>query len=295
VRATTVNRTDVAVLRGIPYAMRLFSGFFRPKYAVTGTDFAGVVAGLGENATGFNIGDRVYGFFDQGLPTHAEYVSVPEGVAMLKIPAAISFEQAVASAEGFHYAVNFINKVQLEPGQRILVNGATGAIGSALVQILKCRGAEVTAVCAGANVERVKALGPDRVINYEQEDFTRLPETFHYVFDAVGKSSFGRCKPLLKPKGAYISSELGAHWENIYLSLFTPLLGGKKVLFPMPADIHASLALSQEMLENGTFRPLIDRTYPLNQIADAFTYVMSGQKIGNVVVGLYHKSKTEAG
>lgn len=285
VKATTVNRTDVGVLTGKPYAIRAFAGLTRPKIPVTGTDFAGVVEAIGSEVTRFKVGDRVWGFEDIGAGTHADYVCFSEKKAILPIPEGWDFAEIVACAEGAHYAVNFLNKVNIQPEMNILVYGGSGAIGSAAIQLLKARGVKVTAVCFEKDVERVKALGPDRVIALEKEDFTKQTEPYDLVLDAVGKSRFSLCKPILKPKGSYLSSELGPHWENIWLSLITPLAKGKQVIFPLPVDILGSMKLIQGLIEKGQFRPLIDeRRFTLDQVSAAFTYVASGQKIGNVIL-----------
>jgi NADPH:quinone reductase-like Zn-dependent oxidoreductase len=164
------------------------------------------------------------------------------------------------------------------------VNGATGAIGSAAVQLLKQRQVHVTAVCATPHLGLVQSLGADRVIDYLAEDFTKADARYDFVLDAVGKSTFRACKPILKPGGIYTSSELGPRAENLYLALLTPLLRGKKVRFPFPVDIKGSLSLVRDLAEQGKFRPVIDRSYRLEEIRDAFTYVASGQKIGNVIL-----------
>jgi NADPH:quinone reductase-like Zn-dependent oxidoreductase len=282
VHATTVNRTDAAVLTGKPFIMRFFTGLFKPKSPVPGTDFAGEVVEKGETA--FEIGDKVFGFNDQGLASQAEYMVISEKAAIAQMPAGIDFVTTAASLEAAHYAYNFLSKVKAEKGQRVMVNGATGGIGSALVQFLKHLGLEVTAVCGTQHVERIRSLGATRVIDYQTEDFTKLAEKFDYVFDAVGKSTFKKCKPLLKEKGIYISSELGPYCQNPFLALLTALFPGKKVKFPVPLDIPRSMRFISDLLVQGKFIPLIDRKYPLQQIAEAYAYVMTGQKIGNVVI-----------
>lgn len=286
VHAATVNRTDCAVLTGKPFVMRFFTGLGKPKSPTTGTDFAGQIEAVGKQVTAFKVGERVWGFLDSGLASHAQYLTISEHAAVLPIPEHISYEQAAASAEGAHYAYNFVNKLSLNAAQKVLVYGATGAIGSAAVQILKSMGLYVTAVCNTQNIEIVTALGPDKVIDYLKEDFTRQEEQYDFVFDAVGKSTFSRCKPLLKPGGIYLSSELGPHAENLYLPLLTKIRGGKKVVFPIPSDIKGSLLFIQNLLEKGQFKPVIDRRYPLEHIAEAYKYVMSGQKTGNVIITL---------
>ena len=286
---TTVNRTDNATIRAIPFFARVVTGLFRPKKQIPGTEFAGEVEAIGTNVSSLKPGDRVFGFNDLGSKAHAEYLAIPES-SLVEIPDDISFEQAAAGTEGAHYAINFINKVKLEPGHKVLVNGATGAIGSAAVQLLKHYGAQVTAVCAGENRELVQSLGASRVIDYLTEDFTRENERYDYVFDAVGKSSFFKCKRILKPGGVYISSDLGYLAQNIFLPLVTPilkpLLGNRRTVFPVPVDLRKSLELVRDLRLQGKFRAVIDRSYPLEEIMQAYHYVATGQKKGNVVISV---------
>ncbi len=284
VHATTVNRTDCANLRAKPDIMRLTMGFFRPKKTILGTDFAGVIEQTGPETHRFQPGDRVFGLDDSGLCSQAEYFVISEKKAICKIPEEISFKQAAASAEGTHYALNFINKVRLTSGHKVMVNGGTGAIGSAMIQLLAHFKAEVTATCRPEHEEAVKTLGAIRTIDYTQTDFTKDREKFDYVFDSVGKSTFSKCKPLLKKKGVYISSELGPYVQNPFLALFTPLFGGKQVRFPLPVNIQRSLDLVQDLLVSGEFTPLVDQSFPLEKVAEAYEYVESGQKVGNVVL-----------
>ncbi len=205
-------------------------------------------------------------------------------MAIGRIPENCSFLQAAASIEGAHYAINFLNKVSLTEGQTVLVNGATGAIGSAAVQLLTQKGLVVTATCKAKDQTLVRELGAVATIDYETEDFTACGQQFDYVFDTVGKSSFGKCRPLLKPGGAYISSELGWMAQNLFFALVTPFLGGKKVKFPVPLNPKASVQTIGELMRQGKFTPVIDRTYPLSDTASAFVYVESGKKLGNVVL-----------
>ena len=284
VHATTVNRTDCGALWGKPFLFRFFIGLFRPRNFITGTDFAGIIEAVGEKVTAFKPGDRVWGFDDNTLPSHAEYMALDCRKPIMKIPTGFTFEQAAASAEAAHYAYNFLNKVKLEPENKVLVNGGTGGIGSAAIQFLKSMGIYVTAVCHSQHNNRVRTLGPDRIIHYDKEDFTKDDELYDFVFDAVGKSSFKPCTRILKNKGIYISSELGPGAENLYLPLFTFIKGGRRVVFPLPMDISKSLTYVTDLAEKGKFKPLIDRTYTLDQIKEAFEYVNCGQKIGNVII-----------
>jgi NADPH:quinone reductase-like Zn-dependent oxidoreductase len=287
--ATTVNRTDCATIQAIPWFARVITGLLKPKKQIPGTEFAGTVDAVGSQVSGLKIGERVFGFNDQGSEAHAQYLTTTTDKAT-GIPDGVSFEQAAASSEGTHYAYNFINKVDLEPGQKVLVNGATGAIGSAAVQLLKHFGADVTAVCAGKNMDLVKSLGANRTIDYKKEDFTEDGQSYDYVFDTVGKSSFFQCRRLLKPGGVYISSDLGYLAQNIFLPLITPVLkpflGGRRTVFPVPVNIEASLQLVRSLMREGKFKAMIDKTYPLEDIVDAYHYVIQGHKKGNVVIAV---------
>ena len=286
VHYSTVNRTDSGFLTGKPWIARLFSGVFRPRFNVLGCEFAGRVVAVGNRVTKFQLDDRVFGFDADRFGGHAAYIAVNENSPLARIPAGIATDEAVASTEGGHYALNYIRAAKIQSGQRVLVNGATGAIGSAAVQLMKSMGVYVTAVCAGAHVEQVRALGADEVIDYTQEDFTRRRGGYDMVFDAVGKSSFRACLPLLKKRGIYVSTEFGWMAQNPFLALLTPLFGGKRVLFPLPHITQDDVVYFQGLLASGQFRPLIDRHYPLADIQQAFSHVLTGMKVGNVIVVL---------
>jgi len=202
--ATTVNRTDCATIRAIPFFSRVIIGLLKPKKQIPGTEFAGEIEAIGKSVSSLRVGDRVFGFDDQGSGSHAQYMTIKEERAII-IPENISYEEAAASFEGAHYAYNFINKVDLKKGQDVLVNGATGAIGSAAVQLLKYFDVNITAVCSTENIELVKSLGANKVFDYTKEDFTKDTQKYHFVFDTVGKSSFFKCKHLLQAGGIYIS------------------------------------------------------------------------------------------
>jgi len=283
VHAATVNRTDCGILWAKPFIIRFFTGLVRPKQKSTGTDFAGVVEAVGKDVTLHKSGDRVFGFSDNNCGSHAQYLTLAEDGPLTTIPDHISFEEAAATPEGAHYAYNYIRKTKMKAGDAVMVYGATGAIGTAAIQILKHIGARVTAVANTKNLELVKYLGADRVIDYEKEDFTGDTETYDFIFDAVGKSSFDKCKKLLKPGGLYMATDLGPGNENIYLPLLTRW-SKRRAVFPLPTDVKGSLAFLRGLLESGQFKPVIDRTYPLEQICEAFHYVISGQKTGNVVL-----------
>jgi NADPH:quinone reductase-like Zn-dependent oxidoreductase len=286
VHATTVNRTDCGFRAGKPFIVRFFSGLTKPRATVLGNEFAGVVEAIGSDVSSFKVGDRVFGYNDSQFGAHAEYLSIPESKPLAAMPENLAFEQVAPSTEGSHYALSFIRTAKIQDGQDVLVYGATGAIGSAAVQLLRGLGANVTAVCSTEYVELVKGLGAERVIDYTVQDFTKDWESYDVVLDAVGKSSFGQCKPLLKPTGLYLSSDLGPHSQNPILALITPIIGGKVVKFPIPRQDQDMARHFKELIESGKFKPVIDRTYPLEQIVEAYEYVEKGQKIGNVVISI---------
>ena len=286
VHATTVNRTDCGFRSAKPFIVRFFSGLTRPRATVLGNEFAGVVEEVGSGVVSFGVGDRVFGYHEGRFGAHAEYMSISESQPLATMPENLTFEEAAPSTEGSHYALSAIQTAKVQAGQDVLVYGATGAIGSAAVQLLKSLGAIVTAVCSTDNVELVKGLGADRVIDYTAEDFTQDEQSYHVVIDAVGKSSFGRCKRLLNHNGIYLSSDLGPRSQNPILAIVTPILGGKRVKFPIPKQDKGMARHFKELIESGRFRPVIDRTYSLDQIVEAYRYVETGQKIGNVVISV---------
>jgi NADPH:quinone reductase-like Zn-dependent oxidoreductase len=265
VQATTVNRTDCACRAARPFFMRFFTGLTRPRATVLGNEFAGVVDAVGSAVTSFKVGDQVFGYNEGPFGAHAEYMSIPQDGSLATMPANVTYEPAARSTEGSHYALSHIRAAKIQSGQDVLVYGATGAIGSAAVQLLKSLGANVTAVCDTKGIELVRGLGADRVIDYTVEDFTGDEQAYDVVLDSVGKSSFSRCRRLLKPGGIYLSSKLGPLAQNPFLALIAPLHGGKKVLFPIPKHDQEMVGYFRGLLESGKFKPVIDRTYPLDQ------------------------------
>ena len=214
VYATTVNRTDRGFRSAEYFISRFWTGLFRPKYKTLGCEFAGKIEEVGDEVTLFKKGDKVFGFDSDKCGSHAEYKTIEEGKAIATIPLNLNYYEAAPICEGGHYALCDIRAAKVERGQNVLLNGATGAIGSAAVQLLKHFGAKVTAVCDTKNIALIKSLGADVVIDYTKEDFTKTNEKFDFIYDTVGKSSFGKCKPLLKKNGIYKSSELGKNAEN---------------------------------------------------------------------------------
>lgn len=284
--ASTVNRTDCGFRSAEYFISRFWSGLLKPKYNTLGCEFAGLIEEVGKNVSLFKKGDKVFGYNDSRFGGHAEYLTINENDALSIIPQNINYETAAAITEGAHYALCDIRAAKVKPEQNVLVYGATGAIGSAAVQLLKYFETNVTAVCNTKSVDIVKSLGADTVIDFQTQDFTNTEQRFDFIFDAVGKSSFKKCKPILKEKGIYISTELGKNAENIFYALVTPLLGGKKVLFPLPTITKEDINFLKELVEAGKFRPVIDRKYSLEQIVEAYKYVETGQKTGNVVINV---------
>ena len=284
VMASTVNRTDAGFRSAEYFISRFWSGLFRPKFPVLGCEFAGIVEEVGAEVTQFKKGDRVFGFNDETFGGHAAFLVIGESKAVATIPEGLSFEEAAPITEGAHYALESIRAKKKKKGDHVLVYGATGAIGSAAVQLLKHFGAVVTAVVNSKNVERIRSLGVDAVIDYQTADFTDTASRFSFILDAVGKTSFKVCKPLLTEKGIYISTELGKNGENIGYALTTPLLGGKKVVFSIPTISKEDVIFLKNLVVTGQFKPIIDRVYPLDDIVEAYRYVETGQKTGNVII-----------
>lgn len=287
--ATTVNRTDCGFLRAHPFIVRFFSGLAKPKNTILGNEFAGKIEAVGKDVKSFKAGDKVFGYDDVKFGGHAEYKVMPADSMVATIPDKMTYKEVAPSLEGAHYCLYYIRASKINKNKRVLVNGAAGAIGSAGVQIISHLGADVTAVCKTKDIKLVKQLGANKVIDYEKEDFTKIKEKFDVIFDSVGKSTFKVCKPLLKPGGIYMSSELGRFSQNPFLALWTKLFGDKKVLFPIPKNRNQDVLYLKELIEKGKYKPVIDRSYSLEKIVEAFKYVEKGQKTGNVVITLEHK------
>jgi len=286
VRATTVNRTDSGFRSAEYFVSRFFSGLFRPKFNVLGNEFAGDVVATGDAVTSARVGDRVFGFNDVRFGAHAEYMVVKDADAFAAIPEGLSYAEAAPITEGAHYALCNLRAAKVKAGQTILVNGGTGAIGSAAIQLSKAMGLTVTAVCGPDHIELVRSLGANSVVDYSRQDFTTLGDRFDVVFDAVGKSTWAKCKPLLTERGIYMSTELGPYLQNPLFALFTPLAGGKRLLFPLPTISKDDVDYLRDLVATSTFRPLIDRYTTLENIVETYRYVEKGFKVGNVVVVL---------
>jgi len=283
VYAAAVNRSDTAGRSATPFFSRLFSGLLRPRNRIGGMELAGVVETVGSGVSAFEVGDEVFGVRSGA---HAEFVCVREQGALAHKPASMSFEEAAAVCDGAIIARTCLRAADLREGQHILIYGASGSIGTAAVQLAKNLGAEVTAVCNTGNVEVVRSLGADEVIDYLKEDFTRNGQRYDVVFDAVGKHSFRRSRHSLKQGGTYIETDLGFLWHVPPLALLTRWIGDKRVTLPIPSYTKANVLLVKELIEAGKYRAVIDRRYPLEDVVEAARYVETGQKTGNVVLTL---------
>jgi len=284
VHYSTVNRSDTG-FRKPEYVMVLpFTGILKPKNPILGTEFSGVIESIGKNVTKFKIGDEVFGLRTFKFGTQAEYVCIDENTSIALKPVNFSMKEAGAVTEGLFLSYNYLKRIDFKKDPKILINGTSGSIGSAGLQLAKYLGAEVTAVCNTKNVELMKSLGADFVIDYEKEDFTQCGKVFDNILDAVGKSSFFKCKKILKPGGVYFSTELGTLSQNVYLALWTPFFSNKKVKFPIPKDTQEELLFFKRIIEEGKYKAVIDRVYPMEGIVEANRYVDSGEKTGNVVI-----------
>ncbi|HET8893914.1 MAG TPA: NAD(P)-dependent alcohol dehydrogenase [Gaiellaceae bacterium] len=277
VRASSVTRTDCGLLAAHPFFVRVFTGPIRPRQTILGMEFAGEVVAVGASVAEFAVGDEVFGV--KGAGAHAEFVCVKESAAVAHKPADLTLEEAAAVCDGACSALSCLRGEDLGEGRTILVYGASGSIGSAAVQLSKHFGAFATAVCNTKNVELVRSLGADEVIDYTQDDFTKNGKTYDVVFDAVGKHSFRRSRRSLKPDGVFVETDLGFMWHAPFLALVT-----KRMRLGIARYRKEDVVFLKELIEAGEYRAVIDRTYPLEDIVEATEYVETGQKTGNVVL-----------
>lgn len=285
VTSSTVNRTCCAIRSATPQLpVRLMYGFRRPRNSVLGTDFAGVVEQIGPNARGFNVGDRVFGFDDRRMGAHGEFLTASAAAAVATIPDGVSDDSAAAAVEGAHYSMSYIDRAALESGQRALVYGGGGAIGSAAIQLLVARGVDVSAVAEADQQDLMRDLGASTTIDFRAEDFTAIGEEFDFVFDAVGKTTFAACRKLVRPRGVFMATELGPRLQNLRLSLTTRFRGDIRVHFPLPLHARRHVKATRGELATGTLRPVIDCCVDLDDIVKAYRYVETATKTGNVIL-----------
>ncbi len=294
VHATVVTPADIAFRKGEPFLGRFFSGLRRPK-SIPGVEFAGDVEAVGTDVTLFHKGDQVFGTAGISFGAHAEYLCLSEEGVVTSKPTTMTYEEAVAICDGALTALVFLrDKAHIQRGQKVLINGASGAVGAAAVQLARYFGAEVTGVCSTTNVDMVKSLGADTVIDYTKEDFTKNGETYDIIFDAVGKSSFSRCKGSLTHRGVYLATvpTLAIMLQTVW----TSKIGSKKAIFAATGlkQGKENLIFLRELVETGKLQAVIDRRYPLEHIAEAHRYVEKGHKKGNVVITVEQQSKPDS-
>ena len=282
VHAASIQQTDTNFRSGTPFLARVISGLLKPKNQILGCDYSGTIEATGKNINKYNVGDEVYGLLDKRTGTHAEYISVSMNEISQK-PKNLNFVEAASVGVAGTMALQFLrDHGEIHEGQKVLINGASGGIGTFAVQIAKYFNTEVTGVCSTANLEMVKSIGADHVIDYTQENFTERVNEYDIIFDAVKKSTFANCKNVLTPKGIYLTTEFG---PSIMLQMrMNSNPNGKRVVGALLNVDPQDLVVLTELIEAGKVKPVIDRMYPLEEIADAHRYVENGHAKGKVIM-----------
>jgi NADPH:quinone reductase-like Zn-dependent oxidoreductase len=287
VHAASLTPSDCAFRKGDPFIIKVIYGFAKPKFPIGGVEFAGEIAAVGKDVSKFKVGEQVFGMNADNFGAHAEYLCLPHDKLIVTRPATMRPEEAVGIADGALTALIFLrDTAKTQPGQRVLINGASGAVGIYAVQLAKYYGAEVTGVCSTRNLDLVQAHGADTVIDYTKTDFTQNAQSYDVIFDAIGKSSFAACKNVLKPDGVYMTTV--PTLAIVRDMLWTVLHGGKKAKFVTAGLMQNrdNLNFLKELFEAGKLQAVIDSCYPLDEIAEAYRYVESERKRGNVVIML---------
>jgi NADPH:quinone reductase-like Zn-dependent oxidoreductase len=282
IRASTVSRSDCALRAGEPFFSRFLTGLPRPRQRILGGDYAGVVEEAGGAVTDFKVGDRVFGMRPWKFGGHAEFMSMQQSGPIALMPAGATFDDAAAIPDGAILTLNCLRPGKVRSGQSVLVFGASGSMGTAGVQLSKALGAHVTAVCNAKDVDLVRSLGADEVIDYTQEDFTKNGTTYDVIFDSVGKQSFAGCKDSLNPGGVYLPTD---GLRNVVFTAWTSRIGDRKVVFDLPPKFtKKDMLFLKGLMEAGKYRAVIDRRYPLEEVVEATRYVELHEKVGNVVL-----------
>ncbi len=284
VRASTVTQTDIHARAARPFVYRFFTGLRRPRMRTLGVELSGEVEAVGEAVSEFHVGDHVFGA-PRWFGAHAEFVCLREDAVLAHKPDGATFEEAAATCDGTSQALAALRVAGVQEGQRIVIYGASGSLGTAAVQLARHFGVHVTAVCNTKNVELVRSLGADEVVDYLREDFTTNGQTYDAIIDAVGKYSFFRCRHSLKPGGIFVATDGGRFYLETFALIFvTRWAGSRRVKGVITRRSKADLVLVKDLIEAGAYRPVIDRCYPMEQVAEAHAYVETWQKTGNVVL-----------
>jgi len=294
IHATTVTAADCEIRRfdfpgWVWLPLRMWFGFTRPRRPVLGQELAGDIESVGKDVRSFTRGDRVFASTGVGLGAHAEYICLreqPEGGALATMPANMSYEEAAAVPYGGREALQFLRIGNVQTGQKLLINGAGGSFGTFAVQLAKVFGVDVTAVDTTAKLDMLRSLGADHVVDYTQQDFTESGDTYDVIFDVVGKSPFARSVRALRPNGRYLLAN--PRLSQLVRGLWTSWTSNKKVIFGAASGTNEDLALLGELIEAGKVRSVIDRRYPLEQMAEAHRYAETGRKMGNLVITVAH-------
>jgi NADPH:quinone reductase-like Zn-dependent oxidoreductase len=288
IHGTTVTSGDVRQRRGTKKSLPLWPiskfavGIFKPKKNILGFDLAGQVEAIGKNVDKFIVGDKIFGL--TGTGTYVEYRSISQEALLTQMPSNMTYEEATSIPFGASTALYFLRKANIKKGQKILINGASGSVGTFAVQLAKYFGAEVTGVCSTKNLDLVKSLGADFVVDYRKEDFTKQGKVCDIIFDTLGKSRYKDCKKILKKDGHYLLTVFG--YTQIFQMLRTSLVGKRKVVCGICKETKENLKYLRELAEDGVLKPVIDQTFKLDQIRQAHTYVEKGHKKGNVVISM---------
>ncbi len=288
IHAASVTRAGTMMRTGKPYIGRFFTGLKKPKHPIPGTGFAGVVEAIGNSVTRFKVGQRVFGESVEIFGTHAEYIALPEDGLITTLPDIMTFEEAASACDGPLTSINFLKEVAaIKPGHKVLINGASGSLGTAAVQLARYYGAEVTGICSTKNIELVKSLGADHVIDYTKEDYTLRKDKYDIIYDTVGLLSFSKSKKVLTENGLFVSPVL--KMPILFQMLWTSMFGKKKVKFAATGlkpkeELRVLLEELTEIITSGNIKSVTDKVYPLQDVAEAHRYIDLGHKKGNVVV-----------